>query len=377
MSTNDSDQTKLAAARAFIKDGKRDLARSILETMPENKKARSWLKKLGKGKSAPAKKAASKPRLPLIILVVLVGMVIGVGGGILLSSGGGEELPSTVPAVVVADATPSVVALAETTPDIEPTLIPTPEDTPMPEANPAETTPELTVEPVVEVTPDLTGEDVEPPPLPEFDPSTESIVLDSETVGLTANYQEYGFPDGFYNVTVTTDGAFRLDIDALDGMCTNGIDGMLNVEPGEAEAGMTVPFGSAGCVANMIVANTDSAWRLVFQQTALVATSQEEVFTYDSEQEGLDASIGPLALPSGYYEVTVTTSGFITVNFQEMEGRCDVSIFGLFNLVAGDANEGETTEILSRDCVGMLLVNNATADWTLTFEKVSDLEEGD
>ena len=376
MSEANTERTKLAAARALIQEKKYDLARSLLETMPENPTAQSWLAKLAGAKFAD--KPTSSRRWQRLnrtaVLLALLSLAIGVGGGLLIAPRPAESVPASITptAPMVAEATahetvePAATVAVTAALTRQPTGIPSLPDTTL-EAS-LETTAEFTPEATEEITP----EDVlpTPPPIPEFDSTTGALVFDSATVGLTVLYEEITFPDGFYNVTATTTGALTLNINPLEGTCINGIFGLLELEAGAATTGANVSFGSEGCIAQLEVVNANAPWTLTFQQTGITPTTQAETFTYTSETEGQQAGIGPA---NGVYTVTVTTTGFITVNLQQLEGLCDVHILGLFNLLEGQATDGEVTEMSSDGCVGIILVNNATAPWSLTFTKIGDL----
>lgn len=394
MENNTSERAKLAAARAFIKEGQYDVARAVLETIPQNEQAQSWLAKLPRaGTQKDSARLAAQQRAGIgrawVLISLIAGILIGVGGGLLINSGKSDsdtptpELPTSVS-----------VGDLNVTPEITPFVEPTPEATP-------ETTPEATVEDTPSLSPspeatDATDWDLTPPettetpdedfevvdvdstplPPPEFDVDAETLLFDSEMAGLTAFYDAVMFPDGFYDVTVVTEGRFSLDIEPLEGECTNASPSMLVLDVGEAAEGETTVLGSRGCVAQVIISDANLPWTLLFQRVPMALSVQDaDTFTYTSETVGLRASIGPVEIASGMYSVTVTTTGFITINLQEVSGLCDANIFGLFNLLKGEGTDGVSTEILSDECVGMILVNNATAPWSLTFDRIATLDE--
>ena len=63
------------------------------------------------------------------------------------------------------------------------------------------------------------------------------------------------------------------------------------------------------------------------------ASSSDALFSFSSDEAGLQPVLGPLTLPAGVYVFTATTDGYMTVSPQSLSGDCGfdlkVSIFSL------------------------------------------------
>jgi hypothetical protein len=196
------------------------------------------------------------------------------------------------------------------------------------------------------------------------------IVFDSSTAGLQAVIGPVDLPTGLYRVTATTAGYMIGDIEAISGECDAGFMGLYNITQGQATDGAETILKSDDCNGLISISNTQGAWTLEFQQLDPELT-QELQTIYSSEDESLQAVIGPIVIPSGTYRVTATTTGFIIADIEELSGNCDTGFLGLFNLFAGDANDGAETLVTSSNCVGLITVGNTQEPWTIEFEKLN------
>ena len=97
MSENDAESTKIEVACAFITEKRHDVARAILETMPDSEQAQSWLGTLQK---KPAQATQANPQMVggiwLPVLMIVVGLFAGIVAGLLLATDvnelGGSQL---------------------------------------------------------------------------------------------------------------------------------------------------------------------------------------------------------------------------------------------------------------------------------------------
>jgi len=97
------------------------------------------------------------------------------------------------------------------------------------------------------------------------------------------------------------------------------------------------------------------------------AACDELVFT--SEEEGLQAVIGPVFVPAGAYTAVVDTEGFFIADYELIDGSCEHSGFGsLFNLGRGDATGGAEKLFRSEECLLIIQTSNVTDPWEFRFE---------
>ena len=89
---------------------------------------------------------------------------------------------------------------------------------------------------------------------------------------------------------------------------------------------------------------------------------------YSSDQVGLFATIGPVALPNGRTRVTVQTQGFFIADLITVQGTCDTGFGSLFNLMSGQAAGGAQNIINGSGCVALFVTSNVSERWSLSFE---------
>jgi hypothetical protein len=88
---------------------------------------------------------------------------------------------------------------------------------------------------------------------------------------------------------------------------------------------------------------------------------------FSSNTEGMQPVIGPIDIPTGFYEVTATTNGFFIGEIETVGGTCTTGTMGLFNLSQGIANAGAETWFASENCRALIQVSNTQEAWTLEF----------
>lgn len=92
--------------------------------------------------------------------------------------------------------------------------------------------------------------------------------------------------------------------------------------------------------------------------------------SFSSNEHGLLPVIGPVYIPAGVYRVTATTAGYMIVNVEVLTGECGE--FGsVVNVSQGRATEGAQSVFRSGECEALIEVSNATEDWLLIFERVT------
>lgn len=94
---------------------------------------------------------------------------------------------------------------------------------------------------------------------------------------------------------------------------------------------------------------------------------------FDSEIEGLQPVIGPIEIPEGLYRVTVTTAGYFIMGVDPLDGECgprDGFSTNVMNVSRDTATEGAEALVDSAGCEALLVIENTTDPWTLTFEKL-------
>lgn len=88
---------------------------------------------------------------------------------------------------------------------------------------------------------------------------------------------------------------------------------------------------------------------------------------FSSGSNGMQPVIGPVDIPTGFYEVTVTTSGFFIGEIETVSGTCNTDMMGLFNLSDGIANNGAENWFASENCRALIQISNTQQPWTLEF----------
>lgn len=103
------------------------------------------------------------------------------------------------------------------------------------------------------------------------------------------------------------------------------------------------------------------------------AVSTGQPLTFSSDQLGLNPQIGPLRLEAGRYRANVTTDGNLILTLDTNTGLCGDLIGSgqsLFNVLSGQASQGEETIFTAKGCDAKLRFNGAQKRWTLTIERI-------
>ena len=96
--------------------------------------------------------------------------------------------------------------------------------------------------------------------------------------------------------------------------------------------------------------------------------SPRRTIRFDSQNEGLQAVIDDVDLPTGDYTARVITDGYFILTVQAESGVCDAGRMGtLFNVIGGTATDGAEAVLTSSDCVATLEISNALEPWYLEF----------
>ena len=102
-------------------------------------------------------------------------------------------------------------------------------------------------------------------------------------------------------------------------------------------------------------------------------SSHTALYSFSSDEAGLQPVLGPLSLPAAIYIFTATTDGFMTVLPQSLSGDCGMDIgLPIFNLMAGQAADGAQSVVeVEIDCDVLLEIGNTTESWMLEINKLS------
>jgi hypothetical protein len=92
---------------------------------------------------------------------------------------------------------------------------------------------------------------------------------------------------------------------------------------------------------------------------------------FTSDDEGLQAVIGPVSIAPGSYLATVVTDGPITVDLVASEGECSPQAEGmLFDVAEAEAATGIEALVSSRGCIAVITTHNADQPWTLSLVRI-------
>lgn len=97
------------------------------------------------------------------------------------------------------------------------------------------------------------------------------------------------------------------------------------------------------------------------------ASSSHTLFSFSSDEHGLQPVLGPLAFPAGMYVATLTTEDYMTVDSEVISGECgsDLSYF-LIGISAGEGTKGAQNVFeVESDCTVMFDVGLVGETWTL------------
>ena len=91
------------------------------------------------------------------------------------------------------------------------------------------------------------------------------------------------------------------------------------------------------------------------------------LFSFSSNQEGLQPVLGPLSLPAGIYIFTATTDGYMAVSVQSLSDDCGRELsFPIFNLTRSRGADGAQTVVkVEEDCKVLLELSNTSDAWLL------------
>jgi hypothetical protein len=125
-----------------------------------------------------------------------------------------------------------------------------------------------------------------------------------------------------------------------------------------------------------LLPDADDPVEVMDEITSVIAAAKIECsgLSFNSDDDGLEAVIGPVDIPEGLYRATATADGFLAVQIEPLEGDCGPTGFGsaIFNLSQGDAVDGAESLLESDGCSALIITSNTgfTPLWTLTFEKL-------
>lgn len=127
-------------------------------------------------------------------------------------------------------------------------------------------------------------------------------------------------------------------------------------------------------VSEGLEASDDPAVELMALQ-AEIASFQASCngLTFTSEEEGLLPVIGPIEIPEGLYRVTVVTDGYFILDVEPLEGECGPRggyTTNIMGVSRDEAVEGAEALAESTGCEALLVIENVTDPWVLTFEKI-------
>ena len=108
---------------------------------------------------------------------------------------------------------------------------------------------------------------------------------------------------------------------------------------------------------------------------ALDATAPETLFSFSSEEHGLQPVLGPLSFPAGIYVATLTTDDYMTVGSKALSGDCGSDLrYSLIGVSAGEGSGGAQTVFeVESDCAVMLDVGLVSQSWYLDIVSARDL----
>lgn len=128
------------------------------------------------------------------------------------------------------------------------------------------------------------------------------------------------------------------------------------------EAGKATVAEGLTTFADGLLDYTEQELNLALTQIQAILASyktQCEGLVFNSEQYP-DGVTDPILIPDGTYRVTLETSGRVTIDITELDGRCgDTYLY----------QEDEQTVSQIENCVALFDIES-DAEWTLTFEKM-------
>lgn len=90
--------------------------------------------------------------------------------------------------------------------------------------------------------------------------------------------------------------------------------------------------------------------------------------TLEGDGSQPQAVLGPLDIPDGVYRVTLTTSGRLKLELEELDGDCRYTGFVVSE---GEAVQGVQDRFEAEGCRLTVSIDHADRPWTLVFEPLS------
>lgn len=105
-------------------------------------------------------------------------------------------------------------------------------------------------------------------------------------------------------------------------------------------------------------------------------SSSDTLFSFNSDEHGLQPVLGPLTLPAGVYVFTATTAGFMAVVPQSLSGDCGLDLkVAVFNLSQGQGDSGAQSVVdVEANCNVLFEIGNTTSRWTMDIVAATELE---
>ena len=101
-------------------------------------------------------------------------------------------------------------------------------------------------------------------------------------------------------------------------------------------------------------------------------SSPEALFSFSSDEDGLQPVLGPLTLPAGIYVFTATTDDYMIVKPESLSGDCGRDLkSSIFSISVGEGSQGAQSVVTAEsDCSVLLEVDLVSEAWTLDIEHV-------
>ncbi len=105
------------------------------------------------------------------------------------------------------------------------------------------------------------------------------------------------------------------------------------------------------------------------------STPAENLYSFNSDEEGLQPVLGPLMLPAGVYVFTATTDGYMSVSPQSLSGDCGTDLrLSIFTLTRGDGSDGAQSVVeVEKDCEVLFEIGNTSERWMLNIRSSDGL----
>lgn len=199
------------------------------------------------------------------------------------------------------------------------------------------------------------------------------LVFESSELGTAAKIGPVNLEDGYWLASLYIQGFFVSTLEVSQGDCSiayspGGIFTLLNDY--REKAAENLIFAENGCEFSLIVDSAQSDWRLEISPIPL--GNPELVSAYSSEEDGLQAVIGPVEIPEGFYRVTLVAGSTTIVHFEITDGTCEdveseANPTQLFS--TGEATDGEEVLLSSEGCTGFVFASGLD-NWTIEFDRL-------